>query len=93
MDMAGSIHQLSKKTVGSMIDYCKQKYANKGRLSTVFGAGKLVLILGVFFAALIILPLYFMPSEEEQIESELKSWCTTHHSELTYEACLDEAGL
>ena len=30
---------------------------------------------------------------EERIEGELKSWCTTHHPELTYEACLDEAGL
>ena len=79
--------------VGSMFDYYKQKYANEGWLSIVLGAGKLVLILGVFFAALIILPLYFMPSEEEQIESELKSWCSTHHPELTHEACLDEAGL
>ena len=79
--------------VGSMIDYYKQKYANEGWLPTVLGAGKLVLILCVFFAVLIILPIYFMPSEEEKIESELKSWCTTHHSELTYEACLDEAGL
>jgi len=76
-----------------MIEYYKQKYALAGWLNTAFGAGKLVLILGVFFAALIILPIYFMPSEEEQIESELKSWCTTHHSELTYVACLDEAGL
>ena len=76
-----------------MIDYYKQKYANEGWLNTAFGAGKLVLILGAFFAALIILPLYFMPSEDEQIESELKSWCTKHHPELTYEACLDEAGL
>jgi len=79
--------------VGSMFDYYKQKYANEGWLTTVLGAGKLVLILFVFFASLIILPIYFMPSEEEQIESELKSWCTAHHPEITYEACLDEAGL
>ena len=76
-----------------MIDYYKHKYANEGWLNTAFGAGKIVLILSVFFAALIILPLYFMPTEEEQIESELKSWCTMHHPELTYEVCLEEAGL
>ena len=79
--------------VGSMIDYYKQKYANEGWLTTMLGAGKLVLILCVFFAVLIILPIYFMPSAEEQTERELKSWCATHHPELTYEACLDEAGL
>ena len=79
--------------VGSMIDYYKQNYANEGWLNTAFGAGKLVLILVIFFASLIILPIYFMPSEEEEIESELKSWCTTHHPELTYEVCLNAAGL
>ena len=79
--------------VGSMIDYYKQKYASEGWLNVVLGAGKLVLILCVFFASLIILPIYFMPSEEEQIQSELKSWCTTHHPALSYEACLEEAGL